>query len=377
MKITMPFPSFRDSVRNVVQLFGMSELGIDAQGADGGAVCLLRAAKGKFIVEAAHKGLEVRSCIQVGQTEEEGELAVRMALISDIAVAAQDVTLNGDARRAQLKIKAGRLNSDINTSQSVDDIKAQAPEAVPLTHTFPAKELAELLKRVSLDAAAEQQPYVRLIWTDAGLRAFTHNPYIATHAIVTRDPAEQPLDVILPAKLALKALETAENDVAFGTDGKAFKIKTPTVNLTHPLRMVEIDDVDAMVTELGDVSDHPRIVIDGKALTEALSAVASIDRKATGTKQFSLHIVIDPTKPRITMKAESESGATTARAKISEVHGLTEEKSFFINLQSLRLLLERLKGDNVTLTVLDDRLVIDGSGATFMLTYSQQHASAQ
>ena len=365
MEVTLQFDLFRKMLKEVTQIYCASELGGEAAQSDDGAAMFLRACAGTLFCEASCKGLEVTGSMPIAATALDGTVAVKMGALHRLSGQADQITLTRAGK--SLALQSGRFNAEVAT---IAQAKMSRYDEVPLTHTIETKLLRAGIKAAGVQDLPEGHALVRLRWDSAGARVFSHTVYFATHTAITADPAE-PIEFTFNGALAEGVCSTAEQ-VQFGTDGKSYRFKTTEVDMTHPIKAHELEDMDLLVRALKP-DEYPRFDVTAKVLSEALEAVGSIDTQ-TGqdAKRAYVELTCCAPKEMVVLSTKTSIGFTTQQISVVGVKNIDVECFALVNHRALSAFVGRLKGRELTVAMLPDRVVLHAGPSLYVVTLVQE-----
>ena len=366
MNVTLAYANFRNLIQTACRVMESSELGKDAISGEAGPAFWLRADGTHLTLDTAYKGMEMSVQVQTISCEDAGELAINPFLLKRMSIKAPEITLTSDDK--QLRLKAGRFKSAIATVQNV---RQQHYDEVPLTHTIPAKILMESLAHTNLDGQTGQ-PFSRLVWSDRGIRVWTHNAYNAAYSVVLDEPADVALDCVVPVNLLGAVAGSApKQDIRLGFDRSVLRFQNDVVDITHPAQTdIELEDIETAVADL-DRDSMPTFEINPAALVEALQAVGSVDGGATNAQQSGVDIWLVRAKSRMIVSIQNSISQSTHRVDLGP-HTLKEDMQIKLNHRQLLDFCQRVKAQKLQVGLMQDRTILWAGTTTYVLAPVQE-----
>jgi hypothetical protein len=361
MKVTLAYSDFRNLIQTTCRVMESSDLGRDALQGETAQPFRLNANGSLLTLDTAFKGMEIRAQVETATCEDAGELAINPFLLKRMSVKAPEIALSSDDK--QLHLKAGRFKSTI---AAVQNAHQQRYDEVALTHTIPAKLLIDSLAMTAIDGQTGQ-PFSRLVWTDRGIRVWTHNAYNAAYAVVLDEPGQSDLDCVVPVNLlAAVAGSAPKQDLRIGADRSVLRLQNDIVDITHPIQTdIEIEDIESAVSGL-DRDSIPTFEINPVALVEALQAVGSVDHGSANTPRVGVDLWLMAKKSRMIVSVQNSVGQSTHRVDLGP-HTLTEDTQLKLNHKQLIDFTQRARSQKLQVGILPDRTVMWAGTTVYIL----------
>ncbi len=366
MQVTLSLVDFKKLIVTSCALMEASELGREAIKGDNGPAFWLRTEDKQLYIEAAVRGMELQVKVDTLTCEEDGEIAINPFTLKRLAVKAPEVKLTGTAKT--LEIKAGKLKTTIPALQTTKPVKY---DAIDLSNQLPCKLISDSLLATNLVAAQETQPFTKLVWGKAGARIWTHNPFNASHTTIF-DVEGEDFSTILPVSLVL-AIASADpkQSIKIGTNGRAIRFQTPNIDVTHPIKMIEIEDIESAIQQM-DKDTIPSFEIDAIQFSDSLNSVGSVDHKSSKTQQSGIDLWVMPKKSKLVLTTKTSAGESTIRVDVTKLNCITEPMNLKINFRQLCDFIGRSKGQLIRIGVLEDRMMVWAGPTTYMLAPIQE-----
>ena len=365
MNYKVNFEAFKRLVKDVSQIYSASELGAEAiKAEDSSAALHLRQEDNVLYAEASTKGLEIHGSIPVEASVEAGRVAIKLASLQRLGGKEEFVSLSLDGN--SLHIDAGTFSAQI---PAVANAKMSTYEEVPLTHAVDAKLLRVALKGAALTDVMDGHPDVKLRWDADGLRCWAHNVFYAAHTICC-DKAAALIEFNCCAPLAEAVASTAttlDPNVQFGCDGRSYRFKTAAIDLTCPIKARELEDLDKLVKAI-QLDAYPSFTVEAKVLNEALDAVGSVDIQEANAKQMCLDLTCIAPKNIVLLVIKTKLGYTKQQFAVSDIKNIDVEHFAVVNMRALASFVARLKGRDLVVSMLPDRLVLSSGPFTYVVT---------
>lgn len=371
MIVTLAFADFRQLIQTACKVMECSELGRDIMSSEQGPVFWLRADGTTLTLDTAAKGMEMSVQVETTECEEAGEIAINPFLLKRMNLKATSIKLTADAFK--LAMKAGAFKTEV---AAVQGAKQAHYDPVALTHKIPAKLLIDSLTATSLNGDKEGQPFSRLVWTDRGLRVWTHNAYNAAYSMVLDEESAVRLDCVVPVNLLRAATDAApKEDIRIGIDHSVIRFQNSIVDVSHPIHTdMELEDIESVVSSV-DKDSIPIFEINPLKFAEALMAVGSVDRNTAGTPQTGVDLWVVTPKSKLIMSIKTSVGHTQHKITIESHQNLADEHQLRLNNKQLLDFVGRSKGQKLQVGLLPDRALLWAGTTTYVLAHVQEDAA--
>lgn len=370
MKVTLDYLEFRSLVSTACKIMEASDIGRDIITSEQGPVFWLRANADDLTLslDTAAKGLELHVQCPLTECEEAGEIAINPFLLKRMSLKTKDVKISTDGPK--LMLKAGAFKTEL---AAVQGVKQTHYDVVELSHKIPAKPLIDSLSATAIEGSKEGQPFSRLVWSDQGIRLWTHNSYNAAYSFMLDEEAEQRLDCIVPVNLLRSVADSApKQDLHIGIHHNVLRFKNEIVDVSHPVHTeMELEDIEQVISGV-DKDSIPTLEINPMKFAEALLAVGSVDRQTAGTPQSGVDIWVVTPKNRLILSIKTSVGQSTHRIDLESHQNLEDEHQIRLNHKQLLDFVGRSKGTKLKMGLLKDRTILWAGTTTYVLAPVQE-----
>jgi hypothetical protein len=365
MKCTVDYAAFKQLVKDTAQVFCVSEQGGEAIKGDDATPMFLRTDDKHMYAEASVKGVEVRGFIPLITSEEPGRVAIKMNALTRLSGSSK--TLNLSKAGDSLVLEAGAFKAQVATLASA---KMAVYDEVPLTHTVDGRLLRAGIKAVMLADLVDGHPNVRIRFDEAGLRCWANNAFYASHVVAFDAAAFDVLEFTAHAGFLDAAAAAAPKTspmIQLGCDGKSYRVKTDVLDVTCPLKDFQIEDMDLLAKQL-QVEAFPSYTVAAGTLVEALDAVGSVDIQAATSKQACLDMTCFAPKKMVILTVKTELGYTKQTFPVPAMNNIETDHLTLVNARALAVFTNRLKGRDLQIYMLPDRLVLRSGPYLYLVT---------
>ncbi len=377
MIIDFETKSLQKSIDSMVGIYAKSVLSVGFmtnKDPSAGVNCLVLADQERGVMmELAHRGLYI-SYMAAGSVLKGGEAVVKANYLASLKLPGPNTRLTYDGR-GSIAVKSGKLDIKSSSPGGEDDIRSQIPEMVPCDYEVDAEILTLAIRSVDLSVSGtEGQANVQLIIDQDGLRTWAHNSVRSAYFHTSQVKLEDRFELVVPATFALGVLDGVKGPIKIGSDGSSFAFQTDRFTVIHPIREVDLLDIESEVKQMDDRGPGT-FHLTFKA-PELLETLVSIGAAAKPT-----NIIMQYQKGEGEFRCSGVSSISEAQDTFKCVVLAEPEiiPDICLNAGTIEKLTRMLGKNEAHMSVADDRIILSRKNDTHRIVYgcAQLGAEAQ